>query len=121
MSKQVYFIDVEAGTDVPALKKNPSTRQLVKWAGASGDFNEIHYDKDWAISTGLPGIIIHGRLKAAFLGQLMTDWVGSEGQVKKFSCSYKAMDAPGPPLTCKGKVTKKYEKDGQCLVECDIW
>lgn len=121
MSKQVYFNDIEAGMDLPPLVKNPTTRQLVKWAGASGDFNEIHYDKDWAISTGLPGVIIHGRLKAAFLGQLMTDWVGAEGQLKKFSCSYKAMDMPGSPLTCKGKVTRKYEKDGQGLVECDIW
>lgn len=121
MSKQVYFNDVEAGTEVPALVKNPTTRQLVKWAGASGDFNEIHYDKDFAIGTGLPGVIIHGRLKAAFLGQLMTDWVGAEGQLKKFSCSYKAMDAPGSPLTCKGKVARKYDKEGQGFVDCDMW
>ncbi len=121
MSKQVYFNDVEAGSGIPALVKNPTTRQLVRWAGASGDFNEIHYDQDFARSTGLPGVIIHGRLKAAFLGQLMTNWAGAEGQLKKFSCSYKSMDAPGSSLTCKGKVARKYEKDGQGLVDCEIW
>ena len=121
MNKQIYFNDMEVGMEVPALVKNPTSRQLVKWAGASGDFNEIHYDKDYAISTGLPGIIIHGRLKASFLGQLMTNLAGAEGYLKKFSCSYKSMDAPGSPLTCKGKVARKYEKDGQGLIDCDIW
>lgn len=121
MNKQVHFEDIEVGAAVPALVKKTSTRQLVQWAGASEDFNEIHYDKDHAIKTGLPGVIIHGRLKAAFLGQLMTDWIGAEGKLNKFSCSYKAMDMPGSTLTCKGTITKKYDKDGQGFVECDIW
>jgi len=48
MAKQTYWEDVEAGSEVPALEKNPTTQQLVKYAGASGDFYQIHYDKDFA-------------------------------------------------------------------------
>ena len=57
---QVYFEDVTEGMDIPTLEKNPTSRQLVQYAGASGDFYEIHYDKDYAIGNELPGPIIHG-------------------------------------------------------------
>jgi acyl dehydratase len=93
----------------------------VQWAGASGDFYEIHYDKDFAQSTGLEDVIVHGALKNAFLGQLMTDWMGEQGTLKKLSCQYRGMDVPGDTLICKGTVTKKYVEDGHHLVDCRIW
>lgn len=121
MAKQVYYEDVEAGTQLPQLVKNPTTQQLVKWAGASGDYYQIHYDKDFAISTGLTGVIVHGWLSASFLGQLLTDWIGDSGQLKKFNTSFRGMLYPGEPITCKGKVTKKYIQDGKHYVECEVW
>ena len=72
---QTYFEDVEVGSDVPTLRKDPTPQQLVKYAGASGDFYQIHYDVEYANNNGLPGIILHGALKNAFLGQLMTDYI----------------------------------------------
>ena len=113
--------DVVEGIEVPSLKKNPTTRQLVKYAGASGDFYEIHYDKDFAQATGLPGPILHGALKSAFLAQLMTDWIGPEGTLKRLGCQYRGMDQPGASITCKGKVTKKYVQGDEHLVDCEIW
>ncbi len=121
MGKQVYFEDVTEGMELPTLQKNPTTRQLVKYAGASGDFYEIHYDKDFAIGNELPGPILHGALKNAFLGQLVTDWIGQEGTLKKLSVQYRGMDEPGNPLYCKGTVVKKYTESGENLVDCDIW
>jgi acyl dehydratase len=121
MSGQVYWDDVQEGMEIPPLKKNVSSQQLVKYAGASGDFYQIHYDKDFAISTGLTGIIVHGALKNAFLGQLMTDWIGEQGTLKKLAVQYRGMDYPNDPLTCRGKVTKKYLQDGKHMVDCDIW
>lgn len=113
--------DVVEGVEVPSLEKKPTTRQLVKYAGASGDFYEIHYDKDFAKSTGLPGPILHGALKSAFLAQLMTDWIGPQGTLKRLGCQYRGMDQPGASLTCKGKVTKKYIHGDEHLVDCEIW
>ncbi len=121
MVEQIYWDDVQEGTEVTPLKKNASTQQLVKWAGASGDFYQIHYDKDFALANELPGLIVHGALKSAWLGQMMGDWVGEKGTVKSFGCSYRGMDVPNDALTCKGTVTKKYVEGGENLVACDIW
>lgn len=121
MAGQVFWEDVSEGSEIPALVKNPTTRQLVQYAGASGDFYEIHYDRDFAESTGLPGVIIHGALKNAFLGQLVTDWAGPSGMVKRLTCQYRGMDVPGEPITARGTVSRVYQENGENLVECQIW
>ena len=59
MPDQVFWDDVSEGMELPPVVKNPTTRQLVQYAGASGDFYEIHYDKDFAQGTGLDMVIIH--------------------------------------------------------------
>jgi len=121
MAEQLYYEDVEVGSEITPLVKQPTTRQLVMWAGASGDYYEIHYDKDYAQSRGLPGVVVHGQLICSFLGQLMTDWMGEQGSLRKLTCSYRGMNFPGEALICKGEVTKKYVEDDECYVECDIW
>lgn len=121
MSTQVYFEDVTEGAEIPVLTKNPTPMQLVKFAGASEDFNPIHYDKDRALADGLPGTIVHGRLKNAFLIQVLTDWIGDEGFLKKIAIQHRGMDLPGSPIFCKGIVTRKYTEDGENLVDCEVW
>jgi hydroxyacyl-ACP dehydratase HTD2-like protein with hotdog domain len=96
---------VKVGDELPELVKQPTTRQLVQYAGAQGDFYEIHYDQEYARSVGLPGVILHGLLKAAFLGQLVTDWLGEDGRLKTFEVSYRGLDVPGRPYRCRGRVT----------------
>ena len=120
MSKQILWEDVQEGMEIPALVKNPTTRQLAQYTGAAGDFYEIHYDKDYAQSEGLPGPIIHGALKNAFLAQLITDWIGEQGVLKRLSCQYRGMDVPGDTLTCKGTVIRKYVEDGRHMVDCRV-
>ena len=107
----------KVGDEIPELVKHPTTRQLVKYAGAQGDFYEIHYDQDYARSVGLPGVILHGLLKAAFLGQLVTDWLGDRGRLKTFEVSYRGIDVPDKPYRCSGKITKV---DGR-QVEVEVW
>jgi acyl dehydratase len=74
-----------------------------------------------ALNNKLPGVILHGALKSAWLGQLLGDWVGPKGVIKKFGCSYRGMDVPGDTLTCRGKITKKYQEGEEHLVELEIW
>ena len=121
MAEQIYFEDVEEGSEIPTLRKDPTTQQLVKYAGASGDYYQIHYDKGFALNNNLPDVILHGALKNAFLGQLMTDFAGLGGELKKLSDQYRAMDVPGTPVFGKGTVKKKYVQDGENFVECEIW
>ncbi len=108
---------LRVGDEIPELVKHPTTRQLVQYAGAQGDFYEIHYDQDFARSVGLPGVILHGLLKAAFLGQLLTDWLGDEGELKSFEVSYRGIDVPAKPYRCRGKITKV---DGSSA-ELEVW
>jgi acyl dehydratase len=121
MARQIYFEDVEVGSEIPALEKNPTTQQLVRYAGASGDFYQIHYDKDFAIAAKLPGVILHGALKNGFLAQLMTDFAGEHGWLRKLAVQYRGMDQPGSKVVCKGKVTKKYVDGADHLADCEIW
>ena len=121
MSVQLCFQDVEEGMELPTVEKHPTTQQLVKYAGASGDYYQIHYDQEFAKANGLPNVILHGALKNAFLGHLMTNWVGEHGTLRKLSAQYRGMDVPGTPIYAKGVVTKKYVENGENLAECDIW
>jgi acyl dehydratase len=121
MNQTPFWEDVAEGQELPPLEKHPTTQQLVKYAGASGDFYQIHYDKDFAIGTGLDGVIIHGALKNAFLGQLVTDWIGEDGRLTKLTVQYRGMDVPGDSLTCRGRVTRKYAADGAHYADCEIW
>ncbi|HUY73320.1 MAG TPA: MaoC/PaaZ C-terminal domain-containing protein [Candidatus Dormibacteraeota bacterium] len=108
---------VEVGQELPELVKHPTTRELVQYAGAQGDFYEIHYDQAFALGVGLPGVILHGLLKAAFLGQLVTDWLGDRGALKNFEVSYRGIDVPGRPYRCQGRVVR-VEGD---QVELEVW
>ncbi len=119
--KQFYYEDIEVGSEIPPVEKDPTTQQLVKYAGASGDFYQIHYDKDFALANKLPGVILHGALKNGFLGQLMTNFAGEHGWLQKLSVQYRGMDVPGVKLIARGKVTKKYAQSDRHLVECEIW
>jgi hydroxyacyl-ACP dehydratase HTD2-like protein with hotdog domain len=105
------------GDEIPELVKHPTTRQLVQYAGAQGDFYEIHYDQDFARSVALPGVILHGLLKAAFLSQLITDWLGDHGTLKTFEVSYRGIDVPGNPYRCRGRVMNVEGKD----IEVEVW
>jgi acyl dehydratase len=121
MAEQVYYEDVNVGDEIPKLVKNCTTQQLVMWATGSGDMYPIHYDKDFAAASGLPGIIVHGALKNAFLGQMLHEWIGEKGEIKRFSCQYRAMDVPSQDIICRGVITNKARDGDLNLVEMDIW
>ena len=110
-------MSVQVGDEIPELVKHPTTRQLVQYAGASGDFYEIHYDQEFARGVALPGVILHGLLKAGYLGQLVTDWLGDRGTLKNLDVTYRGIDVPGKPYRCRGRATRV---DG-AEVELEIW
>ena len=130
--KQLYYEDVNVGDEVTPLSKVATSRMLVQWAGASGDFNPLHYEDRFAQAMFVGSPIVHGQLKRAWLGHLVTDWIGLEGTVKTLSCQFRGMDYPrkmqtmtdphdGETWWCKGVVTGKKVEDGENIVECDIW
>ena len=121
MAGQIHFEDINEGDTIPELVKKPTTQQLVHWAAGSGDFYQVHYDKDFAIGTGLEGVIVHGALKHAFLGELLWNFAAPGGRVRRVACSYRGMDVPDKTFKLQGRVTKKYQKDGENFVEMEVW
>jgi acyl dehydratase len=81
-----------------------SLRTLVQYAGASGDFYEMHYDLPFAQERGHAELSVHGLLKAAWLGQLVDDWWSGRGRLVAFEVSYRGMDFREQPVTCGGEV-----------------
>ena len=116
----IRYSDVEIGTVLPELSNPPITRtQLALFAGASGDHNPIHLDDFAAKSSGLPGVIVHGMLSMAILGQLITAWVPQKN-LRQFSSRFAAMNYPGDAITCRGRVVAKREADGERLVDLEV-
>ncbi len=113
----VYFEDVNEGDDLPELVKGPiSPVQLVRYAGASGDFNPIHTVPDVAKMVGLDGVIAHGMLIMAFAGQMLTDWAGVDS-VRRLKVRFSGMTKPTETVVCRGTIKKKVEENGETLVE----
>lgn len=110
---QRYFEDVQVGEELPKLVKSPITHlQLVRYAGASGDFNPLHTDPKVGEMIGTGGIIAHGMLIMGFVGQLLSDYVGPAA-LRKFGVRFKDMTHLDDVITCTGVITEKYEADGE--------
>jgi acyl dehydratase len=116
VSQKIYFEDVQVGDALPSLVKAPVTHlQLVRYAGASGDFNPLHTDPKVGESIGTGGIIAHGMLIMGFVGQLLSDYVGPEA-LRSFGTRFKGMTHLDDVITCSGTITKKYEENGEALI-----
>ena len=118
---QIYFDDLKEGSEITTLVQGCDSQRLVFWAAGSGDYYQIHYDKDFALGTGLPERIVHGALKHALLGRMLHEWAGEQGRVRRVACSYRGMDMIDRDVICKGVVTAKKNEGGQNLVELDVW
>lgn len=109
---KVYYEDVQVGDAVPKLVKPALTHiQLVRYAGASGDFNPLHTDPKFGEMVGTGGIISHGMLIMGFVGQMLSDYLGPMA-LRKFGVRFKGMTRLDDVITCTGTITEKYEVDG---------
>lgn len=110
---KIYFEDVQVGDEIPKLVTAPVTHlQLVRYAGASGDFNPLHTDPKIGEMIGTGGIIAHGMLIMGFVGQMLSDYIGPQA-LKKFGVRFKGMTHLDDEITCTGTITEKYEENGE--------
>jgi acyl dehydratase len=108
----VSYDSVEKGTALPPRSYQVTRIDLVKYAGASGDFNVIHWNERTARSVGLPNVIAHGMYTMAQAGRFLTDWAGDPGAVTDFGVNFSAMvpvpdDDAGATIEISGKVLDK--------------
>lgn len=112
----IYAEDINVGDALPSLTTEPVTHlQLVRYAGASGDFNPLHTDPKVGEMIGTGGIIAHGMLIMGFVGRMLSDYIGPQA-LRKFGVRFKGMTRLGDVITCTGKITEKFELEGEMCV-----
>jgi acyl dehydratase len=115
------FENLAVGDELAPLTKTLDRSQLVLYAAGSGDFNPLHYDPEFPQAVEIGDNIVHGRLKYAALGQLVSDWLGHAGVLRRLSASYRGMDRRGETFTCRGRVSNVHDEDGRRVVELELW
>jgi acyl dehydratase len=119
----VYFENTAAGQSLPPLIKGPYTvATMAKFAAVSADFYPSHYDNKWATERSKhKGALAHGLQVTTFLSQLVTDWMGPYGMLKKFSAENRRPTFDGDTLTFHGKISRREAGERDGLVELDLW
>ncbi len=117
---RLALADVEVGDELPAQSFSLQRVDLVRYAGASGDFNVIHWNERVATSVGLPNVIAHGMLTMAEAIRVVTDWAGDPGAVIDYGVRFTRPvvvpdDDQGATLVVRATVTAKNE-DGTVVV-----
>jgi acyl dehydratase len=115
------YDSVEVGTEVPAQEYVVTRSDLVRYAGASGDFNPIHWNQRLATSVGLPDVIAHGMLTMALAGRALTSWAGDPGALVEYGVRFTRPvvvpdDETGARLVVTGLVAEKRD-DGTVRVD----
>jgi acyl dehydratase len=95
---------VHPGDTLPELSETIERLDLVRYAGASGDFNPIHWNDEVARSVGLPGVIAHGMYSMGVAARMVAGWAGDPAAVRRLRVRFSAMIRPGQTLTARGEV-----------------
>jgi acyl dehydratase len=116
-----YFEDVKEGDEAPASRHTLTRTDLVRYAGASGDYNPMHHDEILATAAGQPSVFGHGMFSMGLLGTALTDYVGA-GNLTHYKVRFSRQTWPGEELTTRIVVTAKRVEDGHHLVdlECSL-
>src|SRR4029079_8731321 len=117
--EKLFFDDVNEGDEAPVVSHELTRTDLVRYAGASGDFNPMHHDEVKAKEAGLPSVFGHGMFSMGLLGRAITDWVGV-GNLRKFQVRFTKQTGRGEVLTSAIKVTGKRKENGDNLVDLDV-
>ncbi|WMX45564.1 MaoC family dehydratase [Streptomyces roseicoloratus] len=121
MTAKIAYDEVEAGTELPAQTFPVTRATLVRYAGASGDFNPIHWNEKFAREVGLPDVIAHGMFTMAEAIRVVTDWAGDPAAVVEYGVRFTKPvvvpnDDEGAVIEVSAKVAAKLD-DGRVRVD----
>ena len=95
---------VKPADALPEVAETIERIDLVRYAGASGDFNPIHWNDEVARAAGLPGVIAHGMYSMAVAARMVAGWAGDPAAIRRLRVRFSAMIQPGQTLTARGEV-----------------
>jgi acyl dehydratase len=111
----IGMADLAVGAQIPEVRVTPDKYLTARYAGASGDFNPIHIDEDFAKAVGLPGRILHGLWTMAQVARAQTEAAGGPGHLKRLSVQFRGMGVPEQEIVVSGTVRES--GDGKAIVE----
>ena len=127
----VNYDDIEVGDKMPVYTSAPITRtHLVRYAGASGDFNPLHHDETFIKMIGMNNVIAHGTLIMGIVGEAITSWIENK-YLRKFNTRFLSMTEPvdfndmenttdRAIIIVSGEIVKKFEENGEKRIQCDV-
>jgi acyl dehydratase len=107
--------ELEVGAQIPELRVTPDRYLTARYAGASGDFNPIHIDEEFARSVGLPGRILHGLWTMAQVARAQTDAAGGPEHLRRLSVQFRGMGLPEQEVVVSGSVREV--TDGRVVID----
>jgi acyl dehydratase len=116
---KLSYDDVQVGDEAPVISHKLTRTDLVKYAGASGDFNPMHHDEVAAQAAGQPSVFGHGMFSMGLLGTALTDFVGI-GNLTRYQVRFARQTWPDEVLTSKIVVTAKREEGGKKLIDMAV-
>ncbi len=122
MNSQFFFEDVIEGQEIPPLKKEVTTVNILMYLSTVWLMDRIHFDYPYATGRrGLPNVVAPGNMGGDYYAQLLSEFAGEKGEVRKMSIQFRNFMIPGDILVCGGKIINKYRKEGKGYVELDLW
>lgn len=116
----ISYDQINVGDALPAFETEAISRlTLALYCGASGDHNPIHVDTDFAKAAGVGDVFAHGMLSMAYLGCLLTNWV-PQSALREYGVRFVAITQVGAKVRCEGRVTEKFEQDGERRVRVEL-
>jgi acyl dehydratase len=107
--------DLQVGEQIPEVKITPDKFLTVRYAGASGDFNPIHIDEEFAKAVGLPGRILHGLWTMAQVARAQTEATGGPEALRRLSVQFRGMGVPEQEVVVSGTVREA--SDGHIVID----
>lgn len=122
MHAEAYYDQISVGDEIKPLIKTVNTVNITMYIATVWLMDRIHFDYPFSVERrGLPNVVAPGNMACDYYTQLLTDWVGDKGSLRRLSVQFRNFMIPGNTLTCGGRVVAKREEDGAGLVDLELW
>jgi hydroxyacyl-ACP dehydratase HTD2-like protein with hotdog domain len=116
------FEELQVGSEISPVTKEVTRVQIFMFSAVTWNRHRIHYDNDFAQAHDkLPSVLAQRPLLGSFLAEMLFNWVGEKGKIRRIEWSNRGPAVPGDILTCRGRIVKKYVASSEHLVELEVW
>jgi hydroxyacyl-ACP dehydratase HTD2-like protein with hotdog domain len=117
---KLYWEDISETTQIPELVVCPDHMQIFMFSAVTWNRHHIHYNKDAAISEGLPDIVVQRALIGNFFARLITNWIADNAELRKLTWKVTRSALPGKEIVCRGQIKERIEWENQNCLICEV-